>query len=46
MLNFDKYYIVINIVSVSDNGKNDSMHISNFCKSCKIELIEKILSCI
>ena len=39
MLNFDEYYIVISCVSVFGNDKNDNMYISNFSKSCKIELI-------
>ena len=46
MLNFDKYYIVINCVSVFNNGKNNNTYISNFCELCKIELIENFLPCI
>ena len=40
MLKFDEYCILINCVSVFNNGKNDNMHIFNFCESRKIDKIE------
>ena len=40
MLKFDEYCILINCVSVFNNGKNDDMHIFNFCESRKIDKIE------
>ena len=41
ILNFDEDCSSPNCVSVFDNGKNDKTDVSTFCKSCKIELMEK-----